>query len=240
LARADAPAGEIPPAPAEFVTDNVGALGEATRQSLARRLSSYAETTGHQVLVWIGETTGDVPIEDFAVHAFEKWKVGRKGIDDGVVLFLFTRDHKMRIEVGYGLEDKIPDVAASRIIRDTIAPRMRAGDVDGAVSSGVEAIVARVEGKLPPDERPGYERTAPKLTLVQSIFLAIGLIALIAFLATHPNLAAFLLLTFFSGGRRGGGFGGGGGGGFGGGGFGGGGFSGGGGGSGGGGASGSW
>jgi uncharacterized protein len=235
VARADAPIREIPPAPAEYVTDNANALSEATRASLSRRLATYAETSGHQVVVFIGDTTGDVPIEDFAVRAFEKWKVGRKGIDDGVVLFVFTQDRKARIEVGYGVEDKLTDASSSRIIREIIAPRMRAGDTDGAITSGVEAIVARLEGQLLPDERPGYERPSPKLTLVQTIFLAIGLVALIAFLATHPNLAAFLLWTFFSGGR-GGGFGGGG---FGGGG-GGGGFSGGGGRSGGGGASGSW
>ena len=83
------------------------------------------------MLVWIGDTTGDVPFEEFAVRAFEKWKVGRKGIDDGVVLFFFAKDRKVRIEVGYGLEDKIPDVVASRIIRETIVPHLRAGDPDG-------------------------------------------------------------------------------------------------------------
>lgn len=235
--QADAPTREPPPTPTEWVTDNAGFLSEATRSSLSNRLSAYAASSGHQVLVWIGDTTGDVPLEDFTVHAFEKWKVGRKGIDDGVVTFLFAKDRKVRIEVGYGLEDKIPDATASRIIRDTIVPRIRAGDRDGAVSSGVEAIIAKLDGKLPPEQEPS-DRPVPKLSLVQAIFLAIGMIALIAFLATHPTLAAFLLMSFFSGGRRGGGYGGGG---FGGGGFGGGGgFSGGGGSSGGGGASGSW
>ncbi len=223
----------VPPPPAEWVTDNVGFMSQAARSSLNERLDAYSRTSGHQLLVWIGDSTGDVPLEDFAVKAFESWKVGRKGIDDGLVMFVLAKDRKVRIEVGYGLEDKIPDVVASRIIRETIVPRMRAEDHDGAITAGVEALVARIDGKLAPGEH-AVERPAPQLSLVQVIFLAIGLIALIAFLATHPTLAAYLLTSFFWGGR-GGGFGGGG---FGGGG--GGGFSGGGGRSGGGGASGSW
>jgi uncharacterized protein len=231
-ARADTGSREPPPTPTEWVTDNAGFLQASTRSSLSDRLGEYARTSGHQVLVWIGETTGDVPLEDFTVRAFESWKVGRKGIDDGAVLFVFAKDRKVRIEVGYGLEDKIPDAAAGRIIQEAIVPRIRAGDPDGAISSGVEAIVARLDGKLGPGHERAPERPAPKLTTVQAIFLAIGLIALIAFLATHPSLAALLLMSFFSGGRGGGGGWGGGGGG--------GGFSGGGGRSGGGGASGSW
>ncbi len=235
-ARADARGPEPPPTPTEWVTDTAGFLKESTRASLGDRLSAYAAQSGHQVLVWIGKTSGEVPIEDFAVRAFESWKVGRKGIDDGVVLFLFADDRKVRIEVGYGLEDKIPDAAAGRIIRETIAPRIRAGDPDGAVAAGVEAIVARLDGKLPPGAERSTDRPVPQLSIGQVIALAIGLILLIGFLATHPTLAAFLLMSIFSGGRGGGGGWGGGGGG--GGGFGG--FSGGGGGSGGGGASGSW
>jgi uncharacterized protein len=231
--RAGADSRQSPPTPTEWVTDNAGFLKESTRASLSDRLGAYAATSGHQVLVWIGDTTGDDALEDFTVRAFQSWRVGRKGIDDGVVLFVFAKDHKVRIEVGYGLEDKIPDVAAGRIIRATIVPGIQAGDPDGAVSSGVEAIVARLDGKLGPGREPSPDRPRPTLSVVQAIFLALGLIALIAFLATHPTLAAFLLMSFFSGGRgRGGGWGGGGGGG--------GGFSGGGGSSGGGGASGSW
>jgi uncharacterized protein len=223
---------EIPPTPTTWVTDNVGALSESTRASLEERLNSYQRFTGHQVLVWIGTSPGDLPLEEFTLRAFERWKVGRKGLDDGVVLFAF-KSHQTRIEVGYGLEDKVPDVVASRIVGD-IAPLIRVGDWGGAMTAGVEAIVAHIDGKLPTADGRNVDRQAQPPSLVQTILLIIALIGLIAFLATHPSLAAFFLMSFFSGGR-GGGFGGGG---FGGGG--GGGFSGGGGRSGGGGASGSW
>ena len=84
--------------------------------------------------MWIGQTTGGMPIEDWAVRAFAAWRVGRKGIDDGVALFVFADDRKVRIEVGYGLEDRVPDAVASRIIGDRSIPRLRAGDRDGAVT----------------------------------------------------------------------------------------------------------
>ena len=114
--------------------------------------------SGHQVLVWIGQTTGGVPLEEFAARAFEQWKVGRKGLDDGVVVFVLVKDRQVRIEVGYGLEDKVPDIVAGRIIRETMIPLLRQGRTDGAVSAGVEAIVAHIEGRTLPGEGAGGDR----------------------------------------------------------------------------------
>ncbi|HVV51223.1 MAG TPA: TPM domain-containing protein, partial [Polyangia bacterium] len=112
-ARAETP---IPPAPDRWVTDRAAFLSPATVTDLDARLGDYDRRTGHQVLVYVDRTTGGVPIEDWAVKAFERWRVGRKGIDDGLVLFIFSDDHRLRIEVGYGLEERVPDVVASRII----------------------------------------------------------------------------------------------------------------------------
>src|SRR5215831_1224644 len=83
LAHAETP---IPPAPTSWVTDRVGFLSATTASSLDERLADYARRTGHQVLVYIDHTTGGVPIEDWGVRAFERWRVGRSGIDDGLVL----------------------------------------------------------------------------------------------------------------------------------------------------------
>ncbi|MES1172550.1 MAG: TPM domain-containing protein, partial [Bacteroidota bacterium] len=118
----------VPPPPTTWVTDRAGVLAPATVAALEARLRDHSAATGHQVLVYVDRTTGGVPIEDWAVRAFERWRVGRKGIDDGVALFLFTGDRKVRIEVGYGLEGQLPDARASRIVREQIVPRMRAGD----------------------------------------------------------------------------------------------------------------
>lgn len=246
----------IPAAPAQWVTDTAGFLSPADVERLNARLRAYEEQTQHQLIVWIGETTGQVSIEDWANRAFERWRVGRKGIDDGVALFIMAKDRRLRIEVGYGLEPKVPDLLANRIIQNEIVPRIRAGDNAGAVEAGLDSLAEAIGQPLPggesaPSRPSGQSRP---MTLGQLIvFGVIGLIVLIV-LASSPGFAIWLLMSLFSGGhrrsgRRGGGDGGTWGGGFGGGGWGGGGggwsgggggFSGGGGMSGGGGASGSW
>jgi uncharacterized protein len=134
----------IPPTPDHFVTDNAAALSPTTRGELENELQRYERSTGHQVIVWIGETTGDVPLETFTGESADRWKVGRRGHDDGAVLFLFMQDRRVRIEVGYGLESSLTDADSYRIIQDVILPRMRSRDVDGAVSSGVAAMLTTI------------------------------------------------------------------------------------------------
>ena len=226
---------EVPAAPARWVTDSAGFLSEGVRQELDGRLETYERQSGRQVLVWIAQTTGGVPLEDFTVRAFAAWKVGRKGLDDGLVLFVFADDRKVRVEVGYGLEGQVPDAIASRIIRETIVPRVQAGDRDGAIRAGVAALIAAIEGKvgapesaagLPPD-RPPPAGGAGSLGIGQKILIGLAVIGFLVLFATNPTLAVYLLFSVLSGGRGGGGSRGGG-------------YSGGGGRSGGGGASGSW
>jgi uncharacterized protein len=229
-ARAETP---IPPPPTAFVTDQAHALSPATVSELDARLAATERGTGHQVLVYVDRTTGGTPIEDWAVRAFERWRVGRRGIDDGVVLFLFTDDHRARIEVGYGLEGVLPDARASRIIREDVVPHMRAGDADGAVREAVAALISSIGGDRGPGKAP--EADAPPIPRFALVIGGLLLLLLLIGGATHPALAAWLLFEIGGRGGRGGGFGGGGGWGGGGGGF-----SGGGGSSGGGGASGSW
>jgi uncharacterized protein len=226
----------IPPPPTQFVTDSANFISPSTRLTLEQRLESYERQTGHQLLVWIGRTTGDTPLEDWANEAFKSWRIGRRGIDDGLAVFVLADDRKIRIEVGYGLEGVVPDAKASRIIGDVMLPRIRSGDRDGAIAAGVDALISAIGGAdqrapVAPDyrQRPAQKQASP----LEIAFCALVAIALLAFLITHPALALFMFSTMFSG--RGGGYGGGG---YGGGG--GGGFSGGGGSSGGGGASGSW
>lgn len=221
----------IPPPPTEWVTDTANFLSPAAVSSLNARLAAYEQATGHQLIVYIAPTTGDDPIDDWAVRAFAKWKVGRKGLDDGLALFIMSQDRKMRIEVGYGLEAVVPDVIAFRIITDVMAPRIQAGHNDDAVTAAIDSLIQTIgQPTGAPSPAPAPPRSQP-ITLFQWIFYGIVAILFLALLITHPTLAFYLLANIMSG--AGGGGGGGGGGGDEG-------FSGGGGRSGGGGASGSW
>jgi uncharacterized membrane protein YgcG len=141
----------IPPAPSRWVEDHAGLLSPSMRNALDARLEGYERATGHQVVVWIGTTIDGAALDDWAVHTFAAWKVGRKSLDDGLAMLVLADDRKIDIEVGYGLEARVPDVVASRIIREVIAPRLRAGDRDGAISAGVDAVLASIEG--PPHQR---------------------------------------------------------------------------------------
>ena len=231
-----------PPSPTRFVTDGAGFLSAAARDELEGRLTRYERDTGHQVLLWIGQTTGGEPIESWAVRAFAAWRVGRKGLDDGAAVFILAADRKLRIEVGYGLEDRVPDAIAARIIGDQMIPRLRAGDGDGAARAGVSGVLAAVGGETGAPRDAVRTRGAPREISRGELllFVFVGILVL-GFVVTNPRLALMLLTTIASNSGRGGNWGGGGyGGGGGWGGGGGGGFSGGGGRSGGGGASGSW
>jgi len=228
----------IPPPPTQWATDTANLMSPPAVASLNSQLEGYERSTGHQLIVWIGTTTGDAPIEDWAVRAFQSWRIGRKGLDDGVALFIMSADRRLRIEVGYGMEGQVPDAIASRIINDVIVPRIQAGDRDGAVAAGTAALMRVMGGEaLPPQQAA---RGPQPLRVGQLIVYGIIGIILLFFFLTNPTMAIWLLANILSGGgsRRRGGWGGGSG--WGGGGFGGGGFSGGGGRSGGGGASGSW
>lgn len=134
----------VPPAPTHYVTDNAGALSSATQASVDAELKTYEKATGHQVIVWIGDTTGGVPLETWTGETAHQWHVGRRGKDDGAILFLFMSDHKVRVEVGYGLEGSLTDADSSRIIRNDIVPRMKANDPNGAVSTGVAAMLTTI------------------------------------------------------------------------------------------------
>jgi uncharacterized protein len=139
-ALADAAETPIPPSPTEWVTDTANFLSPEAVRLLNARLAAYEQATGHQLIVCIAPTTGDAPIEDWAVRAFAKWKVGRKGLDDGLAVFIMAQDHKMRIEVGYGLEAVVPDAIASRVINEVMAPRIQAGHPDDAVAAAIDAL----------------------------------------------------------------------------------------------------
>ncbi len=184
----------VPPAPVAWVTDTAGFLNPHTVDALDARLRAYQAATGHQILVYVAPTTGLTPTEDWTERAFTRWKVGRKGIDDGLVLFVFASDHKVRIEVGYGLEQTVPDATAARIIRTAIVPEIRAGEPDRAVATGVDEILATVGGEATPaaatpspaptasydDNDSGQSPFAVALGVVIALLVVVGVFWLIS------------------------------------------------------------
>lgn len=138
----------VPPKPATYVTDKSGVLDAAKVHAVNEKLAQFERDTSNQILVYVDRSLPtDSTIERFANDAMHQWGVGQKGKDNGAVLFLFTGDRKMRIEVGYGLEGVLTDAKSKEITSTIIKPRLRAADYDGAVEQGVDAMLAVVRGE---------------------------------------------------------------------------------------------
>lgn len=133
------------------VNDQASLLDSAAVQRIEASLASLEAETGAQVVVLtIPSLDGEV-LEDFSIRVVEQWKLGRAGVDDGVLLLVARDDRKLRIEVGYGLEGALPDVVARRIIDEIIVPEFRNGDFEGGIEAGVAALAGVVRGEeLPP------------------------------------------------------------------------------------------
>jgi uncharacterized protein len=129
------------------VVDNAEILKPATRESVTAMIKAHEQTSSDQIAVLTVPTLNDESVEEFATRVFDRWKLGQKGKDNGVLVIVVPNDRKMRIEVGYGLEGTLTDAAASRIIRNVMTPRFKGGDYDAGVSAGVGAIIATLEGK---------------------------------------------------------------------------------------------
>ncbi|HEV2262517.1 MAG TPA: TPM domain-containing protein [Candidatus Rubrimentiphilum sp.] len=228
-ALALAAAVSVPPRPTEYVTDTTNTLSSTTVENLDGELKHYEDVTGHRVIVWIGQTTGDTALEDWTIAAASQWKIGRKGKDDGAILFMFMQDRKIRIEVGYGLEPSLTDADSSRIINETIRPAMRAGNPDAAVQNGVDRMLLTITPSFKDQightvAQPSSESSGSTIGTIIFILIIIAIFTIPLWTMRYRRGGRFGPGWIFLGSGMGGGWGGGGGfgGGLGGGGFGGG------------------
>jgi uncharacterized protein len=142
-------AGEvIPPPPAAYFNDYANVVSVSTTQQLNQTLEQFERDTSNQIVVAIyPKMQSDSSIEDFTVRVAESWKVGQKLKSNGAVLFVFIQDHKLFIQVGYGLEGALPDALCKQIIDTEITPHFKQGDYDAGLTAGVNAILAATKGE---------------------------------------------------------------------------------------------
>jgi uncharacterized protein len=143
----------IPPLSAR-VTDLTATLSADQRSQLEARLAAFEKEKGAQIAVLIVPTVKPEAIEQYSIRVVEQWKLGRKGVDDGVLLLIAKQDKKLRIEVGYGLEGALNDATARRIIAESITPRFKEGKFYEGINAGVERIVAVIGGEALPAPKP--------------------------------------------------------------------------------------
>lgn len=230
------------------VVDQANVIPAPTREALSAKLESLEAKSGIQLVVATVNTLEGEEIEPYANALFRAWGLGQKEKNNGVLLLIAPKEHKVRIEVGYGLEGVLTDALSKIIITNAMAPRFKAGDFSGGVTRGVDDVITVLTND-PSDweKRPDLRLVRQDSRLDDLVpWIVLGLFIFIFFMLTPPqqrgNLLSFLFYALSSSERdgRGRSRGGWSDGGFGSGGFSGGGFSGGGGSSGGGGASGGW
>ena len=168
------------------VTDLTNTLDGTQKQTLESELAALEQRKGAQLGVLVVPTTQPEEIAQYAIRVFDAWKLGRKGIDDGALLIVAKNDHRVRIEVARGLEGAIPDAAASRIIREYITPKFRAGDFYGGIHDATTTLTKLIDGEqLPP---PMTKESDDHSSLPNLIFFGLfGAIWLRGFLGFLPR-----------------------------------------------------
>jgi uncharacterized protein len=141
------------------VNDLAGLLPPSRAAALERKLEAFERETSHQVVLLTVPSLGGEEIEDFSMRVAEAWKIGHAGLDNGVIVLVAPHERRVRIEVGYGLEGVIPDVVASRIIRERMTPLFAQGRMADGIEAGLDAVMAAARGEeIPAARRPQAAR----------------------------------------------------------------------------------
>jgi len=147
------PAGGLQPIPklSARVTDLTGTLTAEQQTRLEQGLAAFESAKGAQLVVLIVPTTAPEEIEGYSIRVVEQWKLGRGKVDDGALLIVAKNDHRVRIEVGRGLEGVLTDAVTNRIIEESITPAFRRGDFYAGIDAGLEQMMKLIQGEsLPP------------------------------------------------------------------------------------------
>ncbi|MDF7807891.1 TPM domain-containing protein [Pontiellaceae bacterium B12219] len=204
------------------VYDYANVISASDKRQLESMIDELEQKTGAEIAVVTLQSLDGGQIDDFTNRLFEKWGVGQKGKDNGLMFLAAMQDRKMRIEVGYGLEGAIPDSKAGRIRRDVITPYFKANQPGKGITAGIAVLSQEIAkeygvqltGSAMQYRYPANARSRgsePKE--VHPLLLLLFGVGFVIFAIRHPHLAMLLLLSGGGGrGGGGGGFGGGGGG----------------------------
>ncbi|MDD3764115.1 MAG: YgcG family protein [Nevskiales bacterium] len=140
--------------PIARVTDLTGTLTAQEQQTLSRKLEAFEQRKGSQIALLMVDSTGPETIEQYALRVAEAWKLGREGVDDGVLFVVAKQDRRLRLEVGYGLEGVLPDAIAKRILAEDVTPAFRRGAYYQGVAAGIDRMIAVIDGEPLPSPRP--------------------------------------------------------------------------------------
>jgi uncharacterized protein len=190
------------------VNDNAQILSDSTRKSLTEILREHEVRTTNQIVILTIPSLEGESIEDYANKVFNKWKIGQRDKNNGILIVVVPAERQMRIEVGYGLEGVLPDLIAGRIIQEVMAPRFREENFNGGITEGALAVISILDGKDLParselnetansSEQSGFaDIENPDIPITTRILLGafiFGIIGLFTFLGiVTPGVGWFL------------------------------------------------
>jgi uncharacterized protein len=161
-----------------YVNDYAGMISASAKSKIEEGLKAFEQSDSTQIVILTIPTLEGENIEEFSIKVAEAWKIGQQRRDNGVLFVVSKQERKIRIEVGRGLEGKLTDLMAGRIIDQVIKPRFKQGDFDGGFITGVSALIDGTRGEFKAEQRPVQRRQKgfpPFLT----IFLFLGVFTLI-------------------------------------------------------------
>jgi uncharacterized protein len=177
----------IPPRPERYFNDYAGVVSPSAALRFNERLAQFERDTSNQFVVAVFPSfPSSSSLEDFTQRTAQAWKVWQAGKNNGVILFVFVRDRRMRIETAYGLEGALPDITCNEIIRDEIAPHFKSNDYEGGLGAGINSIIAATKGEYHGKGRTNAESRGDKGgTAGLLVFLFIIVIILLALRASR-------------------------------------------------------
>ena len=174
----------MPPAPPKYFNDYAHVVSPQAAGQLNDQLAQFERETSNQVVVAIyPKMQSDSDIADYTQRVAQKWGVGQKDRRNGAVLFVFTGDRKMFIQVGYGLEGALPDVTCFDITENRIKPRFRAGDYESGIATGIDSILQAVRGEYHGTGKTVRERQTSSSNATGSFVFVIAFIVLFIWIA---------------------------------------------------------
>jgi uncharacterized protein len=182
----------IPELWGQRVHDEAHVLKPETIDRLEKKLKSYEDSTSNQIAILTIQSLDDDVLEQYSLRVAEKWKLGQKEKDNGALLLIVVDDHKMRIEVGQGLEGVLTDALSNRIIRNEIAPAFRRGDYDAGVTAGIYGIERAIGGEYSNVEKASSDYTWIAIGIMAGLFFIIVLIVSFVkeFSSSEPVIAS--------------------------------------------------
>lgn len=150
---------------------------------IAEKIADFRTKTGNQLTVLTVPSLEGEPIEDFSMRVAEKWQLGDKGKDNGVLFVISRDDRRMRIEVGYGLEPELTDLESGRILSDLVVPAFKNGDFGDGVEKGVDAILTSLSGgevDFPATPAVQPMPLGPKIVVMGMFAVVVGIFSLLA------------------------------------------------------------